>query len=100
MLRFTLARGAFAAFAALASTAAAAQTAPPRPDPLDARAAVPRVEHRSALAGYRAHVPAEPADWRAANERVNRIGGWRSYAREATSPESPAPAASAPAHRH
>jgi hypothetical protein len=31
--------------------------------------------------------------WREANDTVNRIGGWRAYAREAKPPESPPPAA-------
>jgi hypothetical protein len=30
--------------------------------------------------------------WREANDTVNRIGGWRAYAREAKQPQSPPPA--------
>ena len=69
----------------------------PRPDPTDVRSPIPPVQHRSALAGYRrqADVPAIP--WRDANDTVTRIGGWRSYAREASAPEG---SASAPAMQH
>lgn len=85
----------------LAALAPAAPAAPP--DPLDARAAVPPVVHRSTFAGLRsaASAPAS-ADWKAANDTVARIGGWRAYAREAAAPPAAASAAaSAPAaHRH
>lgn len=56
---------------------------------------------RSAFEGYRPFDDAGVAPWRAANDTVGRIGGWRAYAREAQGP-APAPA-SAPAaagHRH
>jgi hypothetical protein len=82
-----------AAIAAL--LAAPALAAPPRPDPADAAASAPRLQHRSALADYKRHADAPPADWKAANQLVERIGGWRTYAREAAQS-----AASAPAQRH
>jgi hypothetical protein len=81
--------------AALAAAALTAAAQTKRPDPLDARAAVPPATHRSALAGYRsaASTPATTIGWKQANDEVARIGGWRAYAREA--------AASAPAaHKH
>lgn len=61
----------------LSSAAAPAQT---RPDPLDARAKVPPVVHKTSPAKTADDPP--PADWRAANARVERVGGWRTYARE------------------
>jgi hypothetical protein len=61
------------------------------PDPLDARAAVPPVSHESAFAGYRSAGEADVGSWREANEAVNRIGGWRAYAREASRPAPAAP---------
>ena len=36
----------------------------------------------SAFDGYRRFADAPAADWRAANDTVGRIGGWRAYARE------------------
>ncbi len=58
------------------------------PDPLDPQAAVPELNYRSALETYRRFVDDPPIPWREANETVNRIGGWRAYAREASQPET------------
>jgi hypothetical protein len=72
-------------------------------DPLDPQAAVPPAEHRSALRAYRPLAEAPVGSWKEANERVNRIGGWRAYAREAARPASAPSAQPAPApapHRH
>ena len=87
---------------ALAATVSA-QTAPatpsaPRADPTDAKAAVPPMVYRSAFA----KPPAPPTEvplvsWQEANDTVWRIGGWRSYAREASQAPTPAPAPAAPA---
>jgi len=93
-----------AASAAHAQSAPAHATAPartPRADPLDAQARVPAVTHRSALANYRRLGEDKPVPWKEANETVTRIGGWRTYTREAQQPDPPA---SAPAqgghHQH
>lgn len=71
---------------------ATAGAASPSSDPLSPRAAVPVPLHRSALAGYRPlgdrNAAAAPT-WRAANDRVGRIGGWRAYLREAQQPAAP-----------
>jgi hypothetical protein len=88
--------GLWAAALSLAALAQA-QTAQPAPDPLDPRAEVPPAQHRSAMAGYRPLSEAPVGSWKEANERVNRIGGWRAYAREAAQPAS-APASAA--HQH
>lgn len=75
-------------------------------DPLDPKVTVPAAAHRSSLANYRSAGELRVGSWKDANEQVNRIGGWRAYAREAATPSSPAtPAApaSAPAaagHKH
>lgn len=92
------------------ATLAAAQVAPrTKPDPLDAGAGVPPVAYSSALAQYQRHAEQAVMSWREANETVNRIGGWRAYAREASQaagnapvaapaqPASPAKPAAAPA---
>ena len=67
---------------------------------------------RSAFEGYRPFSDAPVSAWREANDTVGRIGGWRSYAREAAQPgavpaapsagtaPAPAPASAAPAHQH
>jgi len=70
-------------------------------DPLDPSVPLPALRYRSALQSYRADPGTELGDWKASNERVQRIGGWRAYAREASaSPQDASPAkaaASAPA---
>ena len=78
---------------ALAPATAVAQAADPataRPDPLDAAAGVPDVQHRSAFAGYRGLADEPVGLWRAANEAVERAGGWKAYAREAAEADAPA----------
>ncbi|MDR7334266.1 hypothetical protein [Roseateles asaccharophilus] len=67
--------------ALLTACIALSATAQPRPDPADARAKVPPVAIKKAPSPQAAEDP-PPADWRAANERVERVGGWRTYARE------------------
>lgn len=69
---------------------------PERADPLDAQARVPAAAYQSPLAGYRRLGEDKPVSWKDANETVNRIGGWRAYAREAQQPDA---AASAPGAR-
>jgi len=68
-----------------------------KPDPLDAAASVPAARHTSAFERYRRFGDAPAVPWRQANDTVERIGGWRSYAREAAAPAS---AASAGHHGH
>lgn len=82
------------------SASAPAPASAPRADPLDAQARVPAVTHRSALATYRRLGEDKPVPWKEANDTVTRIGGWRTYTREAQQPD---PQASAPAqggHHH
>ena len=55
--------------------------------------------YTSPLTGYQAYVDQPIQSWRDANDTVGRIGGWRTYAREARTAEpakDTAPAA--PAH--
>ena len=88
-----------ALLAALLLPAAALAQSAPRPDPLDAKAAVAPLVYRSAFGGYKALAEATPPlSWRDANDAVERIGGWRAYAREANAPAAApsAPAAAAP----
>lgn len=90
-----LIRGGLVAAAALSAvTTLPAQSVRAAPDPLDARAVVPPSSYASTLANYRSAGELHVDSWKDANERVNRIGGWRAYAREAARPE---PAASQPA---
>jgi hypothetical protein len=80
----------------LVGTTSQAQPQPSqKADPLDAKASVPRVEYTGSLARYKRYSEEPVGSWRKANETVNTIGGWRSYAREAAA--AAATAASAPA---
>jgi hypothetical protein len=85
--------------------AAFAHAQPPvRPDPADPRASVPPAVYVSPLRQYQPLREEPVASWRAANERVEKIGGWRAYAKEAqdTAPlavePAPVPRQPSPAH--
>jgi hypothetical protein len=77
---------------AIVATPAFAQK--PAADPLDVKVIVPKPDYSSPFSRYRRDADAEVGGWRELNRNVNRIGGWRTYAREAAEP--PAPPASAP----
>ena len=59
------------------------------------------VEFRSSFEGYQPYTEEKIINWKEANDRVGRIGGWRAYAKEAQQPSggSAAPAAK-PADPH
>lgn len=83
--------------AALAATIALPQAQAAGADPADPRAAVPAAGYVSPFKGYRAHAEPPVQGWRAANDEVSRIGGWRFYTREAQRALSAPAPASAPA---
>lgn len=86
----------FSALLLLAAlTPAAPCAAQTRPDPLDATAKLPPLKFTSSLGSFRAFGEDKPVPWKEANDTTARIGGWRSYAREARE-VTPASAASAP----
>lgn len=62
-----------------------------RADPLDPAAPVPPLLWRSPLTAYPAWRDEPVVDWRAANDAVGRVGGWRAYAREAAEARASAP---------
>jgi hypothetical protein len=57
-------------------------------------AATPALTYRSPFDRYKSYGNPPPTTWRAANDNVGRIGGWRTYLREGS--ETPSTAASAP----
>jgi hypothetical protein len=73
------------------SPTAFAQTIPPKTVGADAQAA----PFRSAFEGYRAYTDDSVANWKAANETVEGIGGWRVYAKQAQSNDTAQPPAAA-----
>jgi len=72
-----------------AQTPQARQATNLRADPLNAQASIPPLLHESAFTQYRRLTDVPVGSWRDANDTVNRIGGWRAYAREAAQPASP-----------
>jgi hypothetical protein len=97
MVRLLLHASAWALLSLVTLPAGAQAVRSGRPDPLDAAADVPRTPHESAFKAYRRLGDTQPTPWKQANETVERIGGWRAYAREADPARAPADAASAPA---
>jgi hypothetical protein len=43
--------------------------------------------YASAFTSYQRFQDAQPGSWRDVNQTVNRIGGWRAYARQAQEPQ-------------
>lgn len=107
MIRFTSGRGFFGgvAPACLLQTLwfAAVPALAQGPQPAGPAASAPALAYRSAFAGYKPYEAGgevTPSAWRSANDEVGRIGGWRTYAKEASQPEAAEPArAGAPAAR-
>ncbi len=62
------------------------------PDPASANAATPTAQYNSPLKDYRPLGDDKRKPWKAANDEVAKIGGWRVYAREAATTSSPASA--------
>ena len=53
------------------------------------------LRYESVFARYQSYRDEKTGSWRDANETVDRIGGWRAYAKEAQQPDSVAPVAPA-----
>lgn len=56
------------------------------------------LKFHSALETYRPYREQAPESWRAANDTVGRIGGWRAYAREISGAAAEKPASAADPH--
>lgn len=77
-----------AAAAAVLASAAHAQTVEPSAAP-----------SASAFEGYKPHTDESIGNWKAANEGVARIGGWREYAKQAQGMDSKQEATPTPAFK-
>lgn len=77
---FQTARAAFAVALIVMAPAAGAQTA-----------AATAIGYRSAFEDYRRFTQEQVGSWKAANENVGRIGGWREYAKESRLPAAAPP---------
>jgi hypothetical protein len=47
-----------------------------------------RLQYSSTLASYKGYTDQAVQPWREANDRVGRIGGWRTYAKESAAGQS------------
>ncbi len=76
---------------------AAGAQASERPDPADPKLGVSAIRYESPFAGYRAFTDEKVLSWRAANELVLKLGGWRAFAQDKVPDVPPltAPAADA-----
>ena len=75
--------------AAMALPALAMAQQKARPDPADPAASVPPAIYVSPMKQYRPLSDEPVTSWKAANELVEKIGGWQTYAKEAQGAESP-----------
>ena len=65
---------------------------PATPDAKNAASAAGTLSYRSVFADYRAYSEQPVVSWVDANDTVGKIGGWRTYSREAgQADDSPAP---------
>jgi len=67
-----------------------------RPDPADPRSSAPSISYVSPLQQYHPLGDEQVTSWKAANDLVEKIGGWRIYAKEAQEPEPAAEQAGRP----
>ena len=89
-----------AALGVMLASASHAQPGPTAPAPASqascpapARPAAKFGAGASAFDGYKPYTDEPPGNWKAANDNVARIGGWREYAKQAQQPDdTPAPA--------
>ena len=88
---YKLHRAALAVLNTLAITVACAQgpAVAPRPDPSDAKAAVPPTLYASPFGKYRPMGEEGVARWKDTNETVEKIGGWQAYLKEGRQPDAP-----------
>lgn len=80
-MAFLLIRAGLIAPAMCIAAATSAQTVPPTNSASTPAPVVSALEYRSALMQYQRFADPVLLDWRSSNEAVNRIGGWRAYAR-------------------
>jgi hypothetical protein len=80
--------------AAMALPLAAFAQQKARPDPTDPKVSVAPVIYVSPLTKYQPLGEEQVTSWKAANDLVEKIGGWRVYTKEA---QEPAPGAGQPA---
>ena len=61
---------------------------PATPDSTSAAPSSVTLGYRSAFTDYSAYSEPPIVSWREANDKVEQIGGWRAYAKEASQPDA------------
>lgn len=92
---FQTARAAFAVALTAIAAAAGAQMAAPAATDVPAAPDAADPGYRSPFEAYQRFTQEQVGSWRAANDNVGRIGGWRAYAKEARPAAAPAPSEAA-----
>lgn len=85
--------------AAMALPAPAVAQKKARPDPADSKVSVPPVIYMSPLKQYQPLGDEQVTSWKAANEVVEKAGGWKAYAKEAQQPDVGTKAPASPAQQ-
>ena len=78
--------------------ASAQQASAQSPAPSASATQAAPAAYRSALEGYRPYTDEKTVNWKEANDKAGRIGGWREYAKEARQPQAPEAAAKPDPH--
>lgn len=86
-----------AVLAAALSTSAAFAQPMPAPTPASVVNQAAPLGFTSAMEGYKPYTDDAVTNWKAANDTVAQIGGWRAYAKEAAAAPEAATPASKPA---
>ena len=88
---FQTARTAFAVALIAMTAAAGAQTTAAASADVQAARGTADLGYQSPFEGYQRFAQEQVGSWKAANENVGRIGGWREYAKESRSPAGSPP---------
>lgn len=88
---FQTTRTAFAVALITMTAAAGAQTTAAARADRQAASGAADLGYQSPFDGYRRFTQEQVGSWKAANDNVGRIGGWREYAKEAHAPAGAPP---------
>lgn len=80
------------------ANAVAAQTPTPSQPPAITPILTQPLQYRSSISHYQAYSEQAVQPWREANDRVQRLGGWRAYAKERSDEATPSGAHDSAGH--
>ena len=88
MVLFTFEMRRFVAAAALGAMLGSAASAQPTAVTPTSASSEKSVASPSVFDGYKPYTDEPPGNWKAANDNVAQIGGWREYAKQAQQPDN------------